>query len=58
MRRLQAALNIGRPLHPSLRYVKAAAKPVRYRACSSSWSRTHDDSRQVGDDNGYSYGIA
>ena len=39
----------------TLRYVKAAAKPVRYRAC---WSRTHDDPRQVGDDNGYSYGVA
>ena len=44
--------------HRTLRYVKAAAKPVRYRACSSSWSRTHDDPRQVGDDNGYSYGVA
>jgi hypothetical protein len=48
----------GRNRARTLRYVKAAAKPVRYRACSSSWSRTHDDPRQVGDDNGYSYGIA
>ena len=42
----------------TLRYVKATAKPVWYRACSSSWSRTHDDPRQVGDDNGFSYGVA
>jgi hypothetical protein len=41
-----------------MRYVKAAAKPVQYRACSSSWSRTHDNPRQVGDDNEYSYGVA
>jgi hypothetical protein len=44
--------------HRTLRYVKAAEGPVGYRARSSSWSGTHDDPCQVGDDNGCSYCVA
>ena len=45
------------PSHVAVRQGGRQAGPVLC-MCSSSWSRTHDDPRQVGDDNGYSYGVA